>query len=86
MPPLMIATCEICGKSCGKYTTKSGKNIGREFFKCQDSCNFFMWVDQLHLCRCGKGQCKVRTATKGPNKGQYFLCCPNSTGVIYFYD
>ncbi|XP_042475856.1 uncharacterized protein LOC122057710 isoform X2 [Macadamia integrifolia] len=81
VPGCVIATCEVCGKECSIFTSNSRSHFGRKYFKCPMNCPFFMWVDHFRICKCGKGQCKVRIVKTNANYGRYFWCCPQSSRV-----
>lgn len=71
-------TC-YCNNPCKIGISHTSKNPNREFYKCNlSSCDFFLWLDELRLCPCGGGPCKVRTSKVAASKGMRFRTCPES--------
>ena len=68
-------------------------NFGRPFFECpkgEDGCAYFAWGDEalidVPLCKHGESCRLLKVWEEGPNKGRWFLCCPefreNSCGFF----
>ncbi|MQL96405.1 hypothetical protein Taro_029083 [Colocasia esculenta] len=47
--------------------------------KSGNPCKFFMWVDEVLQCPCGKGHCRKRTSKTSNSYGRSFYICPQST-------
>ncbi|MQL85292.1 hypothetical protein Taro_017814, partial [Colocasia esculenta] len=47
--------------------------------KSGNACKFFMWVDEVLQCPCGKGHCRKRTSKTSKSYGRSFYVCPQST-------
>ncbi|XP_010480204.1 PREDICTED: uncharacterized protein LOC104758932 [Camelina sativa] len=85
-PPVIHCPCN--GGPCNIFTSKTGKNPNRRFYKCPiPSCGFFKWCDEVSIikpesisvhptCACGAGPCTRVTFIDGPNaQRSYFVCC-----------
>ncbi|XP_010414932.1 PREDICTED: uncharacterized protein LOC104701009 [Camelina sativa] len=85
-PPVIHCPCN--GGPCNIFTSKTGKNPNRRFYKCPiPSCGFFKWCDEVSIikpesisvhptCACGAGPCRRVTFIDGPNaQRSYFVCC-----------
>ena len=56
--------------------------FGLPFFTCsKDHCDYFAWGDkgiiEVPLCHHGKPCRSEKVRKEGPNKGRWFLCCPD---------
>ena len=71
-------------------------NFGRPFFECpkgEDGCAYFGWGDEalidVPLCKHGESCRLLKVWEEGPNKGRWFLCCPefreNSCGFFQWF-
>ena len=71
-------------------------NFGRPSFTCpkgEDGCAYFEWGDEviidLPLCQHGEPCSLLKVWVEGPNKGRWFLCCPefkeNSCGFFQWF-
>ena len=71
-------------------------NFGRPFFACpkeKDGCTYFEWGDEaiidVPLCQHGEPCSLLEVMVENPNKGRWFLCCPefkkNSCGFFQWF-
>ena len=68
-------------------------DFGRPFFACPKGCAYFAWGDKaiidVPLCQHGEPCSLLKVMIEGPNKGRWFLCCPefreNSCGFFQWF-